>query len=36
VLDVLEIYVEDCETVTGGQRDRKAQEPQKPTVARLN
>jgi len=37
VLDVLEIFIEDCDGATGGQRDRsKAQEPQKPTVARLN
>lgn len=36
VLDVLEIFVEDCETATGG-RDRKMAEAQKPTtVARLN
>jgi hypothetical protein len=35
VLDVLEIFVEDCDGATGGQRDRKGVE-QKPTVARLN
>lgn len=35
VLDVLEIFIEDCDTVTGGQAARKAAE-QKPAVARLN
>ncbi len=37
VLDVLEIFIEDCDGATGGQRDRaKVVENQKPTVARLN
>lgn len=35
VLDVLEIFIEDCDSVTGGQAARKAAE-QKPAVARLN
>ncbi len=36
VLDVLEIFIEDCDSVTGGgQAARKANE-QKPAVARLN
>jgi hypothetical protein len=35
VLDVLEIFVEDCDSVTGGLNARKMSE-QKPTVARLN
>jgi hypothetical protein len=35
VLDVLEIFIEDCDSVTGGQAARKMVE-QKPTVARLN
>jgi hypothetical protein len=35
VLDVLEIFVEDCDSVTGGLNARKIAE-QKPTVARLN
>ena len=35
-LDTLEIFVDDCETVTGGARGRgKSAEP-KPVVARLN
>ncbi len=36
VLDVLEIFIEDCDGATGGQRDRKTVEQSKPTVARLN
>ncbi len=36
VLDVLEIFIEDCDGATGGQRDRTKVEQQKPTVARLN
>jgi hypothetical protein len=32
---VLEIFIEDCDSVTGGQAARKMVE-QKPTVARLN
>lgn len=35
VLDVLEIFIEDCDSVTGGQAARKAAD-QKPAVARLN
>ncbi len=35
VLDVLEIFIEDCDSVTGGQAARKMVE-QKPAVARLN
>ncbi|MGE3173210.1 MAG: hypothetical protein AB7O97_11350 [Planctomycetota bacterium] len=35
VLDVLEIFIEDCDGATGTGRDRKSSE-QKPTVARLN
>lgn len=36
VLDVLEIFIEDCDGATGGQRDRAKVEQNKPTVARLN
>jgi hypothetical protein len=35
VLDTLEIFVDDCETVSGAGRDRSKME-QKPVVARLN
>lgn len=35
VLDTLEIFVDDCETVSGTGRDRSKIE-QKPVVARLN
>ncbi len=34
-LDTLEIFVDDCETLTGGGRRAKSGEP-KPVVARLN
>lgn len=34
-LDTLEIFVDDCDNVTGGARGRKSSEP-KPVVARLN
>ena len=33
-LDTLEIFTDDCETITGASRDRKVE--QKPVVARLN
>ena len=33
-LDTLEIFTDDCETITGSSRDRKVE--QKPVVARLN
>ena len=36
VLDVLEVFIEDCDGATGGQRDRQKGVEQKPTVARLN
>lgn len=36
VLDVLEIFIEDCDSVTGGQNSRKAVEQKPATVARLN
>ncbi len=37
-VDVLEIFIEDCDGATGGNRDRSKveQQQQKPTVARLN
>jgi hypothetical protein len=35
VLDTLEIFTDDCETITGGGRERGKAE-QKPVVARLN
>ena len=35
VLDTLEIFTDDCETISGT-RDRSKAEPQKPVVARLN
>jgi len=35
VLDTLEIFTDDCESVTGT-RDRAKTEPAKPVVARLN
>jgi hypothetical protein len=35
VLDTLEIFTDDCEAVSGTQRDR-AKVEQKPVVARLN
>ena len=35
VLDTLEIFTDDCESVTGT-RDRAKAEPAKPVVARLN
>ena len=35
VLDALEIFTDDCETVSGGTRGR-AKVEQKPVVARLN
>ena len=35
VLDTIEIFVDDCETVSGTTRDRSKIE-QKPVVARLN
>ena len=35
VLDTLEIFTDDCESVTGTSRDR-AKVEQKPVVARLN
>jgi hypothetical protein len=35
VLDTLEIFTDDCESVSGVQRDRAKVEP-KPVVARLN
>ncbi len=35
VLDVLEIFVDDCENVSGSSRDRSKVEA-KPVVARLN
>ena len=34
VLDTLEIFTDDCDSVTGGGRSRKGE--QKPVVARLN
>ena len=34
-LDILEIFTDDCETVSGSSRDRTKSEP-KPVVARLN
>jgi hypothetical protein len=34
-LDILEIFTDDCETVSGSSRDRAKAEP-KPVVARLN
>jgi hypothetical protein len=36
VLDVLEIFIEDCDGAIGGQRDRKAMEQKPAAVARLN
>jgi hypothetical protein len=36
MLDTLEIFTDDCESVTGASRDRNKVEPQKPVVARLN
>jgi hypothetical protein len=36
MLDTLEIFTDDCESVTGSSRDRNKVEPQKPVVARLN
>jgi hypothetical protein len=36
ILDTLEIFTDDCESVTGSVRDRNKAEPQKPVVARLN
>lgn len=35
VLDTLEIFTDDCETISGGSRERSKSE-QKPVVARLN
>ena len=34
-LDILEIFTDDCETMSGSPRDRTKAEP-KPVVARLN
>lgn len=34
VLDTLEIFTDDCESISGGARERKVE--QKPVVARLN
>lgn len=34
VVDTLEIFTDDCETASGGSRERKVE--QKPVVARLN
>ncbi|HLQ37616.1 MAG TPA: hypothetical protein VK348_07435 [Planctomycetota bacterium] len=37
VLDTVDIFVDDCDNVSGGQRERqRAMGEQKPTVARLN
>jgi hypothetical protein len=36
VLDMLEIFVDDCESVSGGSRDRGNKTENKPVVARLN
>ncbi|HEB52419.1 MAG TPA: hypothetical protein ENI87_04085 [bacterium] len=36
VIDTLEIFTDDCESVSGGTRERAAKGEQKPVVARLN